>query len=77
MSPERDGLWRGLRDFFATSVELHERLLLLNQPWREEFLHWSIDGQLHGWRPPPLGRHNFSTTSTGWCPGHGRGRSHR
>jgi hypothetical protein len=59
-----------LRHFNATQIELHERLLLLNRPWEEHFLHWSWNGydwQLHGHLPPPSGRRR-STTSTGWCP---------
>lgn len=56
--------------FNATQVELHERWLLRNRPWEEEYLHWSWDGeqwQLHGQLPPPPGRQR-SLTTTGWCP---------
>jgi hypothetical protein len=49
--------------------ELIDRYLLLNQPWEEDFLHWSHDGEhwrLHGHLlPPRRGRH--STTPSGWC----------
>ena len=61
--------WQALRDFLAVQVELHERALLLDRPWEEEFLHWAADGTaLHGWRVPPDDRHR-STTRSGWCPG--------
>jgi hypothetical protein len=58
--------WRALRDFLAVQVELHERLLLSNRPWEEEFLHW-CGGELHGFRVPPAHRH-VGTTRSGWCP---------
>jgi len=49
--------WLGrLRQFNAAQVELQERLLLLNRPWKEESLHWALDShdwQLHGHLPPP------------------------
>ena len=61
-----------LREAQAAQVELHERMLLRQQPWLEDYLHWSLeDGewQLHGTRPPlPDGRRR-SVTSSGWCPG--------
>jgi hypothetical protein len=61
--------WRGLREFLAVQVELHERAALLNRPWEEEFLHWAGDGrELHGRLLPPPGR-GHSTTRSGWCPG--------
>lgn len=56
----------------AEIQELQERRALLNQPWLEEFTHWSYDGeqwQLHGHYPPVQGRHPRCVTSTGWCPG--------
>lgn len=66
--------WRSLlgrvREFNATQTELHERLIVLNRPWEEEYLHWSWNGhqwQLHGREAPPAGRRR-STTSQGWCP---------
>lgn len=58
--------------FDATQVELHERLLLLNQPWKEELLHWSDNGhqrQLHGHLAPPADGRRRSVTRGGWCPG--------
>lgn len=61
-------LWRRLRDFFNAQTELQERLLLLNQPWLEDFTHWSgheDDPYLHGSLPPPAGH---SVTRDGWCP---------
>lgn len=64
-------IWRAVRKFNAEQIELHERLLLINRPWEEEYLHWAYDGrqwQLHGYRVPPDGRPR-SVTSTGWCPG--------
>ncbi|GDY30288.1 hypothetical protein [Gandjariella thermophila] len=73
-SPALAGLRRGLarlRAFHATQVELHERLLLLNRPWEEEFAHWSYDGHrwhLHGHLPPPPDGRRRSVTPHGWCP---------
>ena len=47
---------RGLREFLAVQVELHERAALLDRPWEEEFLHWVGDGlELHGRLVPPPG----------------------
>ncbi len=69
-------LWarRGLREFLAVQVELHERAALLDRPWEEDFLHWAGDGrELHGRLRPPAGR-GRSTTSSGWCPGLVRSR---
>jgi hypothetical protein len=62
--------WRGLREFLAVQVELHERMALLDRPWEEEFLHWAGDDghELHGRLVPPPGPHR-STTRSGWCPG--------
>jgi hypothetical protein len=60
--------WRGLRRFYAEQVEIQERLLLVNRPWEEEFLHWS-DGALHGSAVPPADRRQHSVTRGGWCPG--------
>jgi hypothetical protein len=63
------GAWRGLREFLAVQVELHERAALLDRPWEEEFLHWAADGrELHGWLVPPR-RWCRGTTRSGWCPG--------
>lgn len=64
-------LWQAFRRFNADTIELQERLLLINQPWREEFLHYAHDGrawQLHGHRIAPDGR-TQAVTSNGWCPG--------
>jgi hypothetical protein len=55
----------------ATQVELHERMLLLNRPWEEDFAHWSYDGghwRLHGQLPPPPDGRRRGVTSGGWCP---------
>lgn len=60
-----------LREAQAAQLELHERVLLRHQPWLEELMHWSYDGedwQLHGTRLPPDGRRR-SVTRDGWCPG--------
>jgi hypothetical protein len=66
--------WRGLREFLAVQVELHERAALLDRPWEEEFLHWAGDGrELHGRLVPPHGRGRGATRS-GWCPGLVRSR---
>jgi hypothetical protein len=77
----RGGRTRGdhrFRNFWAGYRELHERQVLVRQPWKEEVLHWSWDGQdwrLHGHLDPGPGRRP-STTSTGWCPAV-RGAVHR
>jgi hypothetical protein len=61
--------WRGLREFLAVQVELHERAALLDRPWEEDLLHWAGDGhELHGRLVPPPGRRR-GTTRSGWCPG--------
>jgi len=61
--------WRGLREFLAVQVELHERAALLDRPWEEDLLHWAGDGhELHGRLVPPPGR-GRGTTRSGWCPG--------
>lgn len=69
-SPSRlaRSLWSRLREFHANQVELVERQQLVNQPWEEEFLHWSRHGELHGQYLPPR-KHGGSTTRRGWCPG--------
>jgi hypothetical protein len=59
-----------LRDFWAGYRELHERQVLIRQPWKEEVLHWSWDGQdwrLHGHLHPAPERRR-SASSSGWCP---------
>jgi hypothetical protein len=61
-----------VREFNATQIELHERMALLEQPWREEQLHWTHDGRewrLHGHRLPPAHGRLRSVTPGGWCPG--------
>lgn len=69
----RDGalrrLWSRLRELNADQVEAWERLWLLNNPWEEELLHWTPDGELHGTITPPAGRRRHSVTTGGWCPG--------
>jgi hypothetical protein len=62
------GVWRTLREVWAGQVELQERLLLLNRPWEEQFLHWA-DGELHGTVAPPADGRRRSVTGQGWCPG--------
>ena len=62
---------RRLRDFFNAQTELQQRLMLLHQPWLEDFTHWSgdeDDPHLHGDLPPPAGRAQHSITHNGWCP---------
>jgi hypothetical protein len=61
------GAWGALRRLWAGQVELQERLILLNRPWEEQFLHWS-DGQLHGTVAPPADGRRRSVTGQGWCP---------
>lgn len=66
----------GWRQAYQHYAELAERRRLLSQPWLEEFVHFSLDGQLHGVRiPVDAGRH--STTRSGWCPGWAREQAGR
>lgn len=68
------GRWRrllvDLREFYATQVEMYERLDLMNRPWEEEFLHW-VDTprgpELHGHIAPPADGRRHSVTRQGWC----------
>ena len=60
-----------LREAHAAQVRLQERMALRRQPWLEEFLHWSFDGEdwhLHGHLLPPGDGRLQSVTSDGWCP---------
>lgn len=62
---------RWLQRLYVDMRELEERRLLINHPWREQFLHWSHDGKnwhIHGHLLPPKSSYR-STTSSGWCPG--------
>jgi len=64
-------LWARLRGAWATQLELHERVMLSRQPWLEDHLHWSFDGEewhLHGHLPPARGGRVPSVTGEGWCP---------
>jgi hypothetical protein len=64
-------LVRRLREAHAAQVELYERMTLRQEPWREEFLHWSYDGvewHLHGRYPAPVHDRRPSVTRSGWCP---------
>lgn len=66
-----------LREFAEIQTELHERMLLLEQPWREELVHWSYDGhqwRLHGDTVPSACEHLTSLTRSGWCPMHDQHR---
>ena len=58
-------LLTAFRDFLAECSEIQERLVLLNRPWEEEYLHWSGD-TLHGHVVPPA-RRRCSVTRSGWC----------
>jgi hypothetical protein len=63
-------LVRRLQEFQAGQTELHERVLLRQEPWLEEYLHWSYDGgqwRLHGRYPAKPGARP-SVTRSGWCP---------
>ena len=44
---------QNLRAYYAAYARLHERRELLNRPWEEEFLHYALDGKLHGHLLPP------------------------
>ena len=61
--------WRAFQEFLAGQRELQERLVLINRPWEEEFLHWGPDGTLHGHLTPPADGRQRSITRSGWCPG--------
>jgi hypothetical protein len=69
MSTYSGSLLEGLRDYFAVYKRLHEHQALRNRPWEEDFLHWSLDGELHGHLPPPQQGRRHSVASDGWCPG--------
>lgn len=58
--------WRALREFWATQVELQERLVVLGRPWEQELLHWSGD-ELHGHVAPPSDGRRRGVTTGGWC----------
>ncbi len=64
--------WARVREVVAEQAESQERLVLVNRPWAEEYLHWSPrDGTLHGELMPPPGWRRYSVTRGGWCQ-HGR-----
>ena len=63
---------QNLRAYYAAYARLHERRELLNRPWEEEFLHYALDGKLHGHLLPPPNSRGHSVTSDGWCPGWAR-----
>ena len=63
---------RGLRGFWAEQRRLRERQQLRLRPWEEDFLHFALDGRLHGHLPPPEGDRRRSVTTDGWCPGWAR-----
>ena len=67
--------FRRLREAHEAQRELHERRWLRQEPWLEELLHWSYDGEtwrLHGSRLPRPDGKRRSVTRGGWCPGVGR-----
>lgn len=66
------GLLQSWREFFADYQRLYERRELVNRPWEEEFLHFALDGSLHGRITPPSDGRRRSVTSDGWCPGWAR-----
>jgi hypothetical protein len=64
-------LLAAVRRFWAEQAEIQERIVLLNRPWEEDYLHWSGEGaqaDLHGRLLPPSGRRR-GVTRSGWCPG--------
>lgn len=63
---------RALRGFWSEQRRLHERQQLRLRPWEEEFLHFALDGRLHGHLPPPGDGRRYSVTAEGWCPGWAR-----
>jgi hypothetical protein len=68
-------LFAALRRFWAEQAEIHERIVLLNRPWEEDYLHWSGAGAeacLHGQLLPPNDRRH-SVTRGGWCAASKRG----
>lgn len=58
-----------LRAVNAEITEIEQRRRLLRDPWLEEFLHWGLDGTLHGSKTPAPSARRSSVTATGWCPG--------
>ncbi len=48
---------------------MRQRRALLDRPWEEDFLHWAMDGTLHGDVTPPSDGRRRSVTTDGWCPG--------
>ena len=64
--------FRSLREVYAGYMQIHERQQLRNQPWKEDLLHFGIDGRLHGHISPPNDGRRHSVTSDGWCPGWAR-----
>jgi hypothetical protein len=61
--------FRSLRVFWTGYKQIHERQQLRNRPWKEDLLHFGIDGRLHGHIPPPNDGRRNSSTSDGWCTG--------
>jgi hypothetical protein len=59
-----EALRRGFRGY----AEIHQRRQLVDRPWREELIHFTPDGHVHGHLVPPDNRRRWSTTATGWCP---------
>lgn len=63
---------RYLRELYAGHKQIYERQQLRNRPWEEDFLHFAVDGRLHGHIPPPDDGRRHSTTADGWCTGWAR-----
>jgi hypothetical protein len=61
-------LWTALKQGTEDQKYLSEKQALLDRPWEEDFLHFGLDGSIHGRFVPPNNR-RLSTTADGWCTG--------
>lgn len=61
--------WRGFGEVRRVQLELHERQLILLEPWTHDQLHWGSDGTLHGSVVTGT-RMRAPVSRGGWCPCH-------
>jgi hypothetical protein len=61
-------LLQSWKAFFADYERVYERRQLLDRPWEEDFLHFALDGTVHGFVAPPEDGRRRSVTADGWCP---------
>ena len=69
MQSHQHRLRSAFQRYWTQHKAVYERRQLLERPWLEDVLHWSVDGQLHGQVAPSNARGLPSVTSDGWCPG--------